>query len=99
MSDLISLPALREHVRVGSEVSDDTLRGLLVTAEDVVAGFLGRPCLVDPVLAWSAGCVPSGVLHAVKVVVTDLYENRVTPLGDGSPLYPLCGRHMRLSIG
>ncbi len=99
MSDLIALPALREHLRVGTEVSDEALRGLLITAESVVAGFLGRPCLVDPVLAWAAGGVPAGVLHAVKVVMADLNENRVTPLSDGSPLYALCGRYMRVSIG
>lgn len=99
MSDLITIADARLHLRGGDELSDGQLEQLLVVAEEAVSDFLNRP-LIDADGAWKqASDVPTTVLHAIKLVLTDLYEHRITPLADDIALRRLIGRHQVLSIG
>ena len=99
MSDILSPAAARDHLRVGEEVSDESLSGLIDTAEAAVSDFLGRP-LIGAVNGWAdAAAVPANVVHAIKLVVTDLFENRLSPLDDMASVRSLIGRYVIVSIG
>jgi len=99
MTSVLTPDAARTHLRVGGEVSDQDLAELIAAAEAALADHLGRP-LICQIRGWpSADEVPAGVRHAIKLILTDLYENRCTPLGDMAGVRVLTERHMKLSIG
>lgn len=99
MTTVLTPDAARSHLRVGGEVSDQDLTDLIAAAEAALADHLGRP-LVCMVQGWpSPEDVPAGVRHAIKLILTDLYENRCTPLADMTGVRTLTERHMKLSIG
>lgn len=99
MTLVLTIPAARQHLRVGSEISDDALTDYIAAAEALLSDFLERP-LVDELLGWpTPEEVPANVVHGIKLVLTDLYDNRATPLEDMTALRALCGRHMAVSFG
>jgi hypothetical protein len=100
MTQILTPAAARAHLRVGDELADEQLASYIATAETIVADFLGRP-IVDAVKGWpDVETVPPNVIHAAKVVLTDLYENRATPLDEmDATLRRLVGRYMLVSFG
>jgi len=99
MTSVLTPDAARTHLRVGSSVTDQQLIELIEAAEGLVADELGRP-LVCQIRGWpTADEVPANVRHAVKLVVTDLYENRCTPLAELRGVQLLIQRHKKLSFG
>lgn len=98
MSDIVSLLAARAHLRVGTEVDDAELDALIATAEQAIADFLGRP-LVDPVLGWAtAAAIPANVVHAVKLALSHLYDDREEPLAEMKAIRNLAGRYCVLGF-
>jgi hypothetical protein len=98
MSDILATAAAREHLRLGDEVTDAELDPYILAAESVVADFLGRPLIGAG--GWtSLEDLPANVVHAVKLVLTDLYDNRAAPLTDQVPLRALVGRYVLVSFG
>jgi hypothetical protein len=99
MPQILGLASAREHLRVGGELSDDALREYVAAAEQIIAGHLGRPliCQID---GWAAPeLVPANVVHAIKVVLTDIYDNRGAPTIDDGTLDRMIGRLKRVSVG
>ena len=96
---VLTIAAARDHLRVRpAELSDAALTPLIATAEALVGDFLARPLVGAG--GWNAaGDVPANVVHAVKIVLTDLYENRERPLEDIGFLRNLIGRYVVVSIG
>ncbi|AOH85730.1 hypothetical protein AWL63_19060 [Sphingomonas panacis] len=99
MSDLIPLPVAREHLRIGDEVSDTTLDGLIAASEQGLANHLGRDALIGAAGWPSADAVPANVVHAVKLVLTSLYDNRDTPLEDIAGVRFLVEYYIVVSVG
>lgn len=99
MSTIITTEAAREHLRLGDDVTEGELDALIAAAEAAIGDFLGRP-LIDPVLGWAtAAAVPANVVHAIKLALAGLYDDREAALGDMTAIRNLCGRYQRLSIG
>jgi hypothetical protein len=99
MTQILALSAARQHLRVGDELADEELLPYVAAAEAAVADFLGRP-IVDTVKGWpDLEAVPSTVIHAIRVVLTELYENRASPVIDERLLRMLIGRHQVVSFG
>jgi hypothetical protein len=98
VDEILSLEAAREHLRVGDEASDTHLADLIETAESLLSDYLGRP-LIDPASWASAAEVPKTVVHALKLILTELYEDRATPLTDMKAIELLVGRHVVISFG
>lgn len=95
---ILSLASAREHLR-GSELSDDSLRDYIASAEQIVADHLGRT-LICQIGGWAApDLVPANVIHAIKVVLTDIHENRGSPTIDDAALDRMVGRLKRVSFG
>jgi Phage gp6-like head-tail connector protein len=99
MDPILTPAAARFHLRVGNNVTDEQLAPLIATAEETVSGFLGRP-LIDAEKGWAnLEALPAGIVHAIKLVLTDLYDNRAAPLADETALRRLIGRYQILSFG
>lgn len=96
---ILGLASAREHLRVGSELTDDSLREYIVAAEGIIADHLGRP-LICQINGWAAPeLVPANVVHAIKVVLTDIFDNRGAPTIDEDTLDRMVGRQKRVSFG
>lgn len=99
MPQILGLASAREHLRVGSELTDDSLREYIVAAEQIIADHLGRP-LICQINGWGAPeLVPANVVHAIKVVLTDIFDNRGAPTIDEDTLDRMVGRQKRVSFG
>lgn len=100
MTQILTPAAAREHLRLDPpEASDEQLASYIAAAEDVVADFLNRP-LIDDEKGWaSVELLPPTITHAIKLVLTELYDNREAPLTDQVPLRNLIGRHVIVSVG
>ena len=97
MGIIITTVAARAHLGVGDETDDGQLEDLNDAAEASLADFLGRPLIGED--GWdSPSSVPANVVHAAKLVLTDLFEQRCTPLQDMTSVRNLCGRHIRQSF-
>lgn len=91
---VLTLAAARAHLRVSAAVP---LADLIATAEQAVADEMGRPLIGAD--GWAdAAQVPANVKHAVKLVLTDLYDNRATPLADLAGVRVLIGRYIKPSV-
>lgn len=100
MATILTLADARFHLRVGDEAPDATLEGYINAAQAIVEDALGRPIL-DALLGWpTLRQVPPNVLHAVRVALTDIYENREAPLGDDTDatIRRLVGRWAKVSF-
>jgi hypothetical protein len=98
MSDILSPAAAREHLHVGSDVSDEQLEPYIAAAEGVVSDFLNRP-LIDAEKGWAdVAALPPTIVHAVKVALTELYDNRAAPKVDLGALRMLIGRYVVVSF-
>lgn len=98
MGDIITIAAARDHLRVGSETTDAQLEPLIAAAEQALSDWLGRP-LIDP-LGWvDATAVPANVVHAAKLILSDLFDNRATPIADMTSVKNLAGRYLVVSFG
>jgi len=95
---ILGLASAREHLRVGSELTDDSLREYIVAAEQIIADHLGRP-LIDATSWATPDRVPANVVHAIKVVLTDIFDNRGAPTIDEDTLDRMVGRQKRVSFG
>lgn len=99
MPEILSLDAAKEHLRLDDEIEDSTVEGLVAAAIATLEDFLGRP-LIDLQLGWaSVEQLPANIVHAVKVILADLYENRDAPMVDEDLLRRLVGRHVRITFG
>lgn len=95
---VLTVAAAREHLRVGSSVTDAMLGPLITSAEGRIGSFLGR----DPVGAegWSTAAeVPPIVAHCMKLALSDFYVNREAPELTDDQLRPMIGRYQRLALG
>jgi hypothetical protein len=88
---LITLNTARGWLRVGSEISDADLQELIDAATQNVFDFMLRPVEGDD--AWPEAEVPKNVVHAVKVVLVVMYDNRDAPVIDENVLRALVGRY------
>lgn len=94
MSDILSIDAAREHLRLSDEISDGALEALIGSAEAAISDFLGRP-LIDEDLGWATvEDLPANVVHAIKLVLTWLYDDRADLLIEMAAVRSLIGRHM-----
>jgi hypothetical protein len=96
MADIITLAVAREHLRVGSEVSDERMRELIAGATGIVAGFMQRPIVGEG--GWADDAVPAVVVEAIKVAIVELYDNPGAPLVDEDALRDLVGYYCRVSF-
>lgn len=94
---LLTLVAARDHLRVGPE-DDSQVIPLISAAEGAIADHLGRAHLIGPEGWTDAQAVPANVVHAIKLVLTDLFDNRETPLSDITGVRYLTERHMRIDF-
>ena len=95
---ILSIASAREHLRVGSEPSDDSLREYIAAAEQIIADHLGRT-LIFQIGGWAApDLVPANVVHAIKVVLLDIYENRGAQTIDDETLDRMVGRLKRIGF-
>lgn len=99
MSELVTPAAARLHLRGADELADEDLEQLISTAEADVADFLGRNELIGETGWLTSGEVPANVVHAIKLSLTGLYENRAEPPDISATLRRLVGRYIVLSIG
>ena len=92
---VLSLESAKQHLKVTDEAEDALITSYIEAVEATVADFLGRP-LVDSLAGWpTASAVPANVLHAIRIVLTDIYENRLRPLEDmDKMLRRLVGRYI-----
>lgn len=99
MDEILSLDAAKEHLRIDVDSEDETVAALILAAIAVLENFMGRPIL-DAEKGWpSPDQVPANVVHAIKVVLADLYRNREKPLADETFLNNLVGRQVVVSFG
>lgn len=95
---LLKLAVAREHLRVGDEVSDIALMDLILTAQQLIEDAMEHPIVGAG--GWpDAESVPATVIHAIKLIATDLNENRATPLADMVAVRMLIGRYFAVSVG
>ena len=95
---VLTLAAAREHLRITDEASDVEVASLIAAAEAAIVDELGRDELVGPSGWATAEAVPGNVVHAVKLVLADLYDNRATPRADVGPVQRLIGRWVVPSV-
>lgn len=97
---LITIAAARDHLELGDDVAEARLAPLIAAAEQALADFLGRPQLVGPDAgSWTtAEAVPANVVHAAKLILAELWDNRGTPVEDMVPVRNLCGRYVLQSF-
>lgn len=95
---VVTLAAARAHLKAGDELADVDLAPVLAAAEQAVADEMGRPLIGEGGWATAAD-VPANVVHAVKLVLTDLFENRLTPLSDITGVRRLIGRYIAIAFG
>lgn len=88
---IITTIAAREWLRIGSAGTDADLQDLIDSATQYVFDFMGRP--IDGEDAWPEADVPKNVIHAIKVVLVVMYDNRDAPVIDEDILYALVGRY------
>ncbi|MFG1282278.1 head-tail connector protein [Xanthobacter autotrophicus] len=69
--DIVSLADLKAHLNVTTDDDDALLTGMLETARGYVESWCGP---LDDI----AGTIPAGFVHALKLYVGHLYENRET---------------------
>jgi hypothetical protein len=93
---LVTLSTAREWMRVGTEVSDADLQPLIDAAMQSVEDFMGRPILGED--GWEMDAVPASVVHAVKVTLIVMYDNREAPLVDEVVMRALVGRYCKASF-
>lgn len=93
---LITLSTARAWMRIGSEMSDADLQQLIDAASQNVADFMGRPILGEG--GWPEDEVPAGVVHAIKVSLIVMYDNREAPLVDDIVMRALVGRYCKMSF-
>lgn len=97
MGIIITAAAARDHLNVGDESTDDQLAPMIAAAEQVLADFLGRPLVGEG--GWEdAESVPANVVHAAKLILADLFDNRNTPIEDMTAVRNLCGRYIVTSF-
>ncbi len=94
---VLTLAAAREHLRVGP-ADDAQVIPLIPAAEGALANHLGREQLVGGDGWPDAAAVPPNVVHAVKLVLTDLFDNRDTPLSDLTGVRHLVERFIRIGL-
>lgn len=68
----VTLEALKQHLRVEYTADDAYLTTLIGVAEDSIGNELGKP-LEDFA---TDGVLPTPLVHAIKVLCGDLYNNR-----------------------
>ena len=98
MTAVVTPAAARLHLRVGAEATDEALTPLIAAAQGRIEDFLERPLVGDG--GWETeGDVPPMVVHAVKLALSDLYDNRETPTLTDDWLRVAIGKHMSVSFG
>lgn len=88
---IITLSAARAWLRVGSEVADVDLQELIDAATQHVSDFMGRPITGDD--GWLDNEVPKNVVHAIKIAIVVMYDNREAPVIDEQVMRALVGRY------
>lgn len=73
---IVTLADLKAHLRVEHNDDDDQIVGMLEAARGYVESWCGP---LDDI----AGAMPAGLVHALKLYVCHLYENR-EPVNIGS---------------
>lgn len=95
--EVLSLEAAKRHLRVTGAGEDDDIAMMTAAAIGAVESFLGRTLIGAD--GWpSAGELPANVIHAVKLVLTALYDDRTAPVPEDA-LRSLVGRFCRVSFG
>lgn len=95
---ILTLDQARDHLRAGPE-DDAVIADILPAAIASLEDYLGRP-LIDAEKGWpTPDELPPNIVHAVKVILTDLYEDRCTPLLGWTTIERLVGRYVIVSFG
>ncbi|WP_294302167.1 head-tail connector protein [uncultured Sphingomonas sp.] len=93
---IITAAAARDHLNLGSGSTDQQLAPLIAAAEQALADFLGRPLSGGK---WPDGDeVPANVVHAAKLILADVFDDRNTPVQDMISVRHLCGRYIITSF-
>lgn len=85
----LTLAEAKEHLAVVHDDDDDLIQALIDAAESYAASYMGRSAITDSQeCPWIGGndcissseamptTVPAAVLHAIKILVFEFYENR-----------------------
>lgn len=97
MGLILDIDVARAHLELDADFSAAKLGPYIDAAEQALADFLGRP-LLGPGGWPSEDAVPANVLHAVKLILTDLFDDRNTPIQDMTSIANLCGRYIVTSF-
>lgn len=73
MSRYITLAEAKEHLIVECDDYDSYIETLIETAESAVLGFLNRDSFEEVEVY---GDLPASIRHAIKIQISNLYENR-----------------------
>lgn len=95
---VLTLDGARDHLRIGTAVTDEALAPLVAAAEGRIESFLGRD-LVGSTGWLLADDVPPLVVHCCRLALSDFYVNREAPELTDDQLRPMIGRYMAISVG
>jgi hypothetical protein len=73
MNDLVTLEAVKEHLRITTDAEDDDLQRKILQASTVIVDYLKYP---EGSADWNTTTCPPIVQAAVLFVVGDLYNQR-----------------------
>ncbi len=94
---IITAAAARDHLELDESTTDAKLAPLIAAAEQALADHLGRPLIGEG--GWAdAESVPANVVHAIKLILADLFDDRNTPVQDMTSVVNLCGRYVVTSF-
>lgn len=99
MDEVLTLDAAKRHLRIEGTADDADLLDLIQAAIGTVEKHLGRP-LIDAERGWpDVTSLPATVIHAIKIVLAELYANRERPRDLSGALDMLIGDLVVVSFG
>lgn len=94
---VLTLMEARDHLRVDDDADDSYLGQILLAAQTIVEDEMGRP-LFGPEGWADVAALPPNVVHAIKLVLGELYQKREGSELDLWFVSALTQRYNRISI-
>ena len=92
-TDLLSIDAAMAHLRVDDISEEGQIGSLIPAAVAALEDHLGRQ-LVGPAPSWpNAADVPANIVHALKLILTALYDDRQAGMVNWAAVDSLVGRY------
>lgn len=93
---ILTVEQAAEHL--GASVDDRELPAMIAAAIGAVEHVLARQLVGDTGIAATSAALPANVVHAVKLALTVLYDDRAAPAPEAAIL-SLAGRWAVVSFG